>query len=121
MHERTAMEPATTDGGEHVDEEIHTGWTFLTNHTHVLICLARDSDLRIRDLATEVGITERSVQGIIGDLEAAGALRRRREGRRNRYEVIGTLPMRHRVERDHTIGELLDVLAPAPSTSARTS
>jgi predicted ArsR family transcriptional regulator len=86
------------------------GWTFLTNHSHVLICLARDPDMRIRDLAAEVGITERSVQAIIGDLEQAGCLRRHKEGRRNRYEVIRDRPMRHRVEQGHVIGELLDVL-----------
>lgn len=94
------------------------GWTFLTNHSHVLICLARDPRMRIRDLADEVGITERSVQGIIADLEAAGCLERHREGRRNRYDVNHERPMRHRVEQGHVIGELLEVLAAQPADTA---
>ena len=90
-----------------------TGWTFLTNHSHVLICLTRDSRMRLRDIADAVGITERSVQGIVNDLEAAGCITRHREGRRNRYSIVGDRPMRHRVEREHRIGELLDVMTPA--------
>lgn len=88
------------------------GWTFLTNHSHVLICLARDPHTRIRDLAAMVGITERAVQGILNDLEAAGCIVRHREGRRNRYEVRPDRPMRHPVERGHVIGELIRVLEP---------
>lgn len=87
-------------------------WTFLTNHTHVLICLTRDPQLRLRDLAAAVGITERAVQGIVKDLETAGCITRHREGRRNRYAVVSDRPMRHRVEQDHVIGDLLDVMAP---------
>ncbi len=60
-------------------------WTFLSNHGHVLVCLARDPDSRLRDVASRVGITERAVQKILGDLEAAGIVRRERHGRRNRY------------------------------------
>ena len=87
-------------------------WTFLTNHSHVLICLARDPQLRLRDLADQVGITERAVQGIINDLEAAGCLTRHREGRRNRYEIVTDRPMRHQVERQHVVGDLLGVMVP---------
>jgi predicted transcriptional regulator len=87
-------------------------WTFLTNHSHVLICLARDPQLRLRDLAEQVGITERAVQGIVKDLEAAGCLTRHREGRRNRYEIVTDRPMRHRVERQHLVGDLLGAMAP---------
>jgi len=90
-------------------------WTFLTNHTHVLICLTRDPQLRLRDLADEVGITERAVQGIVKDLEAAGCITRHREGRRNRYDVVFDRPMRHRVERHHKVGDLLAALAPTPA------
>ena len=61
-------------------------WTFLTNHAHVLLCLARDSTMRMRDLALEVGITERAVQGIVSNLEAAGNVERIRKGRRNSYQ-----------------------------------
>ncbi|HUS43419.1 MAG TPA: winged helix-turn-helix domain-containing protein [Ilumatobacteraceae bacterium] len=87
-------------------------WTFLTNHSHVLICLARDPQLRLRDLAEQVGITERAVQGIVNDLEAAGCLTRHREGRRNRYAIVTDRPMRHRVERQHLVGDLLSAMAP---------
>lgn len=88
------------------------GWTFLTNHSHVLICLARDPNLRLRDIAAEVGITERAVQGIVNDLEAAGCIVRHREGRRNRYSIVADKPMRHRVERGHLVSELLNAMAP---------
>ena len=93
---------------QHTTED---GWTFLTNHSHVLICLARDPDLRLRDLAEEVGITERAVQGIVNDLEAAGFITKRREGRRNHYSVVRDGFMRHQVEAGHTVGELLDAMA----------
>ena len=87
-------------------------WTFLTNHSHVLICLARDPELRLRDIADLVGISDRAVFTIIGDLEAAGFVERRKVGRRNRYEVHPRKPMRHAVESGHTVDELLDVMVP---------
>lgn len=93
------------------DNSTEDGWTFLTNHSHVLICLARDSSLRLRDLADEVGITERAVQGIVNDLEAAGFVTKRRQGRRNHYTIERAGSMRHRVEAGHTVGELLDAMA----------
>jgi hypothetical protein len=83
------------------------GWTFLTNHAHVLVALARDPETRLRDVALLVGITERSVQSIVADLEAAGYLRRVRVGRRNRYHVNAAGPLRHPAERDHAVGEIL--------------
>lgn len=85
-------------------------WTFLTNHAHVMVALSRDPDLRQRDLSYAIGITPGAVQKIIDDLEAAGYLRREKVGRRNRYEVIATEPLRHPLEGDHTIGEILDKL-----------
>ena len=97
---------------------IEDGWTFLTNHSHVLICLARDPDLRLRDLADAVGITERAVQGIVNDLEAAGFITKHREGRRNHYSIVRDGSMRHRVEAGHTVGELLDAMAQPVSTGA---
>ena len=97
---------------DHDDNLGGGGWTFLTNHSHVLICLTRDPHMRLRDIAAEVGITERSVQGIVNDLESAGCLTRHREGRRNRYEIVQDRPMRHRVERGHLVGELLAVMTP---------
>jgi DNA-binding Lrp family transcriptional regulator len=88
-----------------------TGWTFLTNHTHILLAVRRNPELRQREIADLVGITEGAVQRIIGELEEAGYLRRERIGRRNRYTVTTDLPLRHPLEANHTIGELLDQLA----------
>lgn len=82
-------------------------WTFLTNHSHVLICLARDPSARLRDVADEVGITERAVQRIVTDLENAGILTRMREGRRNRYQIHAGRHLRHPVESHRTINDLL--------------
>lgn len=89
-----------------------SGWTFLSNHAHVLLVLARDPDKRIRDIADEVGITERAVQRIISELLEIDAIKRERVGRRNHYEVNRKLPLRHPLESTHTVGELIDTLAP---------
>lgn len=83
------------------------GWTFLTNHTHVLLCLAENLEARMRDVATRVGITERAVQRIVAELEEAGYLSRVREGRANRYSISKSLPLRHPVEGHCTIAELI--------------
>lgn len=96
-------------GAVGTDDE-RPSWTFFTNHGHVLVCLAGDPELRTRDVAEMVGITERSAQGIIGDLVDAGFVTRIKEGRRNRYEVHGELALRHPLEREHTVGELLGTL-----------
>ena len=88
-------------------------WTFLTNHAHVLLCIAADPEVRLRDVATKVGITERSAQIILGDLVDAGYVTRTRVGRRNRYEVHDDLPLRHPLEAEHLIGELLRTLEPS--------
>lgn len=85
-------------------------WTFLTNHAHVLISLAGDPTLRIRDLAARVGITERAVQRIIADLEEAGYLTHEREGRRNLYRVRAKRPLRHPIEAHRTVAALLGAL-----------
>ncbi|MGB5192393.1 MAG: MarR family transcriptional regulator [Polyangiales bacterium] len=79
----------------------------MSNHAHVLLCLARDPDARLRDIAAQVGITERGVFSVITDLEAGGLIRRHREGRRNRYEIDTSAHLRHRLEAAHTVGELL--------------
>ena len=86
------------------------GWTFLTNHAHVLVCIAEDPDIRGRDIAARVGITERAAQAIVADLANEGYVNRTRVGRRNRYEVNAEAPLRHPLEHDHTIGELLVTL-----------
>lgn len=82
-------------------------WTFLTNHAHVLLCIASDPQARIRDLADRVGITERAVQRIIFELEAGGYLTHEREGRRNTYRVRPHLPLRHPIERRNKVAALL--------------
>lgn len=81
-------------------------WTFLTNHAHVLLCIVREPEVRMRDVAQMVGITERAVQRIVADLEQAGYLVRTRHGRRNRYEVREHLPLRHPVERHEPVSSL---------------
>lgn len=86
-------------------------WTFLTNHGHVLICIANDPGIRGRDIAERVGITERATQSIIADLVSAGYVTRSRVGRRNYYEINADLPVRHPVEQPHRIGELLAAVA----------
>jgi len=75
-----------------------SGWTFFTNHAHVLLCLAEDPEMRLRDIALAVGVTERAVQKIISEVEAGGVLERKRQGRRNIYQIHGDLPLRHSVE-----------------------
>ncbi|WP_018216107.1 helix-turn-helix transcriptional regulator [Salinispora vitiensis] len=91
------------------------GWTFLTNHAHVLLAIAREPTTRLRDVATAVGITERAAQAIVADLEAAGYLHRQRVGRRNAYTVNPAGRFRHPAEADHHIGELIDLFSDAPN------
>ena len=85
-------------------------WTFLTNHAHVLICLSRDADMRLRDLAQAVGITERAVHRIITNLEEEGYLTISKEGRRNHYIVHLHHPMRHPVEAGASLDDLVRFL-----------
>lgn len=82
-------------------------WTFLSNHGHVLVTLARDPWARLRDVADSVGITERAAQRIVGQLEQAGVLTKEREGRRNHYQINEAMPLRHPLEAHKTIGSLL--------------
>lgn len=83
------------------------GWTFLSNHTHVLVCLSGEADPTVRDIALRVGITERAVLRIIGELEEAGVLARERDGRRNRYRIDPDARLRHPLEAHCRIGDLL--------------
>jgi DNA-binding MarR family transcriptional regulator len=85
-------------------------WTFLTNHTQVLLCLARDPDMRLRDVADSVGVTERAAQRIVAELVEAGYLERSRVGRRNHYTVNRDHAMRHVAQVGHEIGGLIDLL-----------
>lgn len=85
-------------------------WTFLSNHAHVLICLAGQPDARMRDLALRIGITERAVQRIVLDLEVDGLIVRHREGRRNVYELHLDQPLRHPVESHRAVRELVELI-----------
>jgi DNA-binding transcriptional ArsR family regulator len=96
-----------------------TGWTFLTNHAHVLLSIAGAPDLRMRDLAARVGITERAVQRIVSELEAGGYLRRVRDGRRNRYQVRGDRPLRHPVESHRRLEDLVRLVLGPEAPAAR--
>jgi DNA-binding transcriptional ArsR family regulator len=86
-------------------------WTFLTNHAHVLLCLAADPGLRVRDIADRVGITERAALRILADLADAGYLERVRVGRRNAYRLRLDGPMRHPVESGRPVRTLVDSFA----------
>ncbi len=85
-------------------------WTFLTNHGHVLLCLAQRESMTARELGLQIGITERSVQGILADLIADGYLDKAKVGRRNRYAVNPRGRMRHPLEATHTVGELIKAM-----------
>ena len=86
-------------------------WTFLTNHAHVLIVLHRNPTIVLREVALEVGITERAVQRIIQDLEEDGFLKREKIGRQNHYEVLTDQPLRHSIEKHRSIGDLLGLIS----------
>lgn len=85
-------------------------WSFLTNHARVLVCVAHDPGMRLRDIAATLDITERSVYAIVTDLAEAGYIVKVKDGRRNRYQIQGHLPLRESVGRERTIGEVLDLL-----------
>jgi hypothetical protein len=89
------------------------GWSFLTKHGRVLLCIARDPGVRLRDIAATVGITERSAYGIISDLTAAGYAAKQKDGRRNRYQIQAHLPLHEPASQQLTIGEVLALLAGA--------
>jgi DNA-binding MarR family transcriptional regulator len=88
-------------------------WTFLSNHGHVLVCLARDPDARLRDVAEGVGITERAVQQILRDLVDGHYVEKEKIGRRNRYRVVRSAHFRHPLEAGLTVGAFLDLLVPS--------
>jgi DNA-binding MarR family transcriptional regulator len=95
-------------------EDTGRGWQFVTNHTQVLLCIARDPDIRLRDVAEEVGITERAAQRILADLVQAGFVERQRHGRRNRYVINrDTEMLRHPAQNGQEVGGLLELLEPA--------
>lgn len=85
-------------------------WNFLTNHARVLVCIAHDPGVRLRDIATALEITERSAYGIVTDLTEGGYVVKEKDGRRNRYQIQSHLPLREATARERTIGEILDLL-----------
>ena len=86
-------------------------WTFFSNHAHVLVCLVRNPEERLRDIALMVGITERAVQRIIAELEEADVLKRERVGRRNHYELMLEQPLRHPLESHKSIADVMAMIA----------
>jgi len=97
------------------------GWSFLTKHGRVLLCIARDPGVRLRDIAATVGITERSAYGIISDLAAAGYAAKQKDGHRNRYQIHAHLPLHEPASQQLTIGEVLALLAGATAGRQLTS
>jgi hypothetical protein len=94
-------------------------WSFLTPHGRVLLCIARDPEIRLRDIAADIGITERHAYAVVTDLTDAGYVVKTREGRRNRYQVQDHLPLPELPDREQAIGEVLDVLAGRKSARGR--
>jgi MarR family len=86
-------------------------WTFLTNHARVLLCIAHDPGVRLRDIAARLDITERSAYGIVTDLAQAGYVVKQKDGRRNRYQIQAHLPLPESTSQEHTVGEVLALLA----------
>ena len=94
-------------------------WSFLTNHSRVLLCIAHDPGMRLHDIAITLGITERTAFAIVDDLIAAGYVVKDKEGRRNRYSIQTELPLGESVGRERTIGEVLELLADAQGRSEK--
>jgi DNA-binding MarR family transcriptional regulator len=92
-------------------------WGFLTSHARVLLCIAHDPGMRLRDIAARLGITERSAYGIVTELAGAGYVVKRKDGRRNRYQIQAHLPLPEPTSRERTVGEILALLAGADTTS----
>ena len=108
--------------GKQVQEfDAGTDWDFLTNHAHVLTCVAHDPGIRLRDIAAAVGITERAAHRILSELVEGGYVLRQRVGRRNRYQVVPELPLRHPLVRGREVGDLLEVLLSSTAASAKSS
>ena len=104
------MKYSSTDMADTNSQETPPRWDFLTNHAHVLVCVARDPGIRLRDIAAAVGITERGAHRIVSELVDEGYVVRKRQGRRNRYQVKTKLPLRHPLAEELEVGDLLEVL-----------
>jgi hypothetical protein len=92
-------------------------WTFFTNHTLALVCIAHEPGVRLRDIATTLNITERSAFGIISELAAAGYVVKDKDGRRNRYQIQSDAPVRMPIGRSPTMGEMLEILVDGELTA----
>jgi predicted transcriptional regulator len=101
-----------------MDENTPRGWTFLTNHAQVLVCIAHDPGVRLRDIGERVGITERAAHRIVVELADAGYITRQRNGRRNQYTINTHLPLPDPIARERNVGELLSILT-GPSQAKR--
>lgn len=86
-------------------------WTYLTNHAHVLLAIAAEPDLRLRDIAARVDVTERRAAQIVSDLEDSGVLERQKRGRRNHYRILPHHPLRHPLEQHHEVADLLRAIS----------
>ena len=91
-------------------------WSFLSNHGRVLLCLAQDPEMRLRDIAARMSITERSAYGIVADLAEAGYITKMKDGRRNRYQIQAHLPLPEPTSRERTVGEVLALLTGTSAT-----
>jgi DNA-binding IclR family transcriptional regulator len=107
--------------GERVKTTESTGWTFLSNHAFVLVCIAEEPEIRLNDLAERVHITRRAVQRIIADLEKAGYVTRIKEGRRNRYQLDVEMHLRHPINAHCTVREVLELMTNAQSRLGESS
>jgi hypothetical protein len=102
-------------------ENTTPNWTFLTNHAQVLVCIAHDPGIRLREIGERVGITERAAHRIVVELADAGYITRRRTGRRNHYTINAHFPLPDPVAREQNVGELLAILTDQPATRSRRS
>ncbi|MBU3682978.1 MAG: MarR family transcriptional regulator [Phycisphaerales bacterium] len=102
--------PAARSTPRSTEPKTGSGWTFLSNHAHVLLLLAKEPEIRLRDVAERVGITERAVQRIVADLEQSRYIERVRTGRRNRYKVHPEMPLRHPIEAHRKIASLIHLV-----------
>ncbi len=100
-------------------ERTSPGWTFLTNHAQVLVCIARDPGVRLRDVGDRVGITERAAHRIVTELADAGYIARERNGRRNRYTINALLPLPDPIAGEQNVGELLEILTATQGSERR--
>jgi DNA-binding Lrp family transcriptional regulator len=100
-------------------ENMEPGWTFLTNHGQVLVCIARDPGVRLRDIGERVRITERAAHRIVAELADAGYITRQRNGRRNQYTINARLPLPDTIAREQKVGQLLEILSATPGANRR--